>query len=111
MQYNDLFYNSPDYVAGTMAGYTVAASFAQYPGINAQTMLGLNQLGLAVMFIRPDAVNSNSTAYNTALVMHEVIHSLGFQDDFVKNALGIPLTAPSVNITKAFANDCFGVSK
>jgi len=111
VQFNDLYYNSPDYVAVTMAGWMVADRFAQYPGVNAETMLGLNQLGLAVMFIRPDAVNSNSTAYNTALVMHEVIHSLGFQDDFVKNALGIPLTSPSVNITKAFANDCFGVSK
>jgi len=111
MQYNDLFRNSPYYVAGTMSGFTVADRFERAVGVNAETMLGLNDLGLGVVFIRPSAVLRNSAAYNVALVMHESLHSMGFEDPFIRDALGIGDNEPSVAITKAFSNDCFGVNQ
>jgi hypothetical protein len=111
MEYNNLFKNSPNYVPGTMAGFKVADRFARATGVSAETMLGLNELGLAITFIRPSVINSNSVTYNVALAMHETLHSLGFEDDFIKDALGISQKAASVDITKAFANDCFGVTK
>jgi hypothetical protein len=112
MDYNEMFKNSPNYVQGTMPGFTVADYFKNHEGSSALTMLGLNDLGLALVFIRPSVILEHSAAYNTALVMHEILHSLGFEDDKIMSALGLdPAKQASVEITKAFARDCFGVEK
>jgi hypothetical protein len=109
LDYNELFRNSPNYVAGTMRGFTVADRFARATGVSAETMLGLNELGVAVMFIRPSTILSYSGAQRTALGMHETLHALGLEDDAIKTVLGIPQNRPSKDITDRFATNCFGV--
>jgi hypothetical protein len=109
MEYNDLFRNSPNYVPGTMAGFKVSDRFAKNPGVSAETMLGLNPLGIGILFIRPNSIVGRSASFTSAFAIHETLHALGFEDDFLKETLGIRTDRPSIEITKKFAWDCYGV--
>jgi hypothetical protein len=75
--------------------------------------MGLNQLGSPMVFLRPSTINTYSPAYVAALVMHEMLHSLGFEDTPLMVALGVkkPEKVASKYITDTFAKDCFGVGK
>lgn len=115
--WNELFRNSPNFVSGTMSGYTVADAFAR-DGRGRRTaaaMLGLNQVGLGVVFVRPSNVNTYSAARTAALVMHEVIHFMGFEDGVIQQALNETGFSPnrrgSIEITDAFSRECFGTLK
>jgi RHS repeat-associated protein len=107
--YNDVFANSPNYVAGTMPGYTVAKYFLQYPSVDALTILGGNVLGLSVVFVRPSVVEGNTVQGNTAMLMHEMLHTLGMEDPAIEAALHISAKNGSIDITNTFLADCFGI--
>jgi len=107
--YNDVFQNSPNYVAGRTPGFTVANYFDRNRGTNALTILGGNALGMSVVFFRPSFVANNSPAGNEALLMHEMLHTLDLEDPEIENALGISGSHGSADIDKAFLSDCFGV--
>jgi hypothetical protein len=104
-----------------MPGYTVADYFGRNKGVSALAILGGNRIGMNEVFVRPDSINSMSDAYAAAFLMHELLHSLGLEDDDAKKALagaGLlgrwnanPEGAPTVEITNAFARECFGVRR
>jgi len=73
---------------------------------------GLPGSALAGMiFFNPGYVNQNSTGFDAALLMHEVIHNLGAIDASLMGALGFNPADPITDkATKKLAKDCFGVT-
>ena len=63
------------------------------------------------IYFSPSFVNSLSAPNAAALLMHELIHTLGPEDPTIQAALFPPgsgqVGAPSDNITKKFLADCF----
>jgi hypothetical protein len=62
------------------------------------------------IYFDPAYVIKNSTGWNAALLMHEVMHNLGPEDPQIMAALNAPAGAVSGYITTTLAADCFGVS-
>jgi hypothetical protein len=86
---------------------TIAGYFAS-GGVGAEAALPGSALA-GNLYFDPTFVLHNSTGYNAALLIHEVIHNLGPIDPGILAALGFSNSATSDNISKKLAADCFGV--
>jgi len=89
---------------------TIAQYFKANPGVKAEAALTISGLSGNIYF-DPRYVNQHSAGFAAALLMHEVIHTLGWDDDQLKRAMDIPLSNPSGDVTIKLAFDCFGVKK
>ena len=94
-------------------GTTIQQFFKNSPGTGAETALTISGSSLNIYF-RPSYVLSHSAGYDAALLMHEALHSLGWDDDQVKAALGLreaQCGSGTACISKLLAQDCFGANK
>lgn len=88
----------------TIAGYFKNSTDTQAEAAGALSSLANN------IFLRSSFVVRHSGGFDAALLMHEVMHNLGPDDDALEQALGIPVGTPSDAITQRLATDCFGVT-
>ncbi len=94
-------------------GTTIQQFFKTNSGVNAETALTVSALSTNIYF-RPSSVASHSAGYDAALLIHEVLHSLGWDDDQIKAALGLTQDDCGMGtacITQKLAQDCFGKKK
>jgi hypothetical protein len=88
------------------ANISISTFFANSPGTMAQAGLAGSALAGSIFF-RSGYVESLSPGNTAALLMHEVIHTLGPTDSQLQKALGLSVGAPSDNITQKLLQDCF----
>jgi len=94
-------------------GTTIQQFFKVNGGVNAETAFTVSALSTNIYF-RPSSVASHSAGYDAALLIHEVLHSLGWDDDQIKAALGLTQDDCGMGtacITQKLAQDCFGKKK
>jgi hypothetical protein len=98
------------YAFWSSSSMTIAEYFKKNPTTKAEASLTISALSGNIYF-DPSYLNHHSVGFDAALLMHEVIHTLGWDDDQLKSALGIPSTRASGAITDLLAKDCFGVNR
>jgi hypothetical protein len=84
----------------------VADFFKNNQAVKAQSALAISGQSGNIYF-RSSYVNSQKPERVAALLTHELLHNLGFDDTDLQRALGLPIGAASENITKKFYDDCF----
>jgi RHS repeat-associated protein len=102
--YADLYKNTLAYsvVLAQYGSMTIQTHFASYPGEHVLSQL----LGHNIYFAN-EAVSRTSTARNSSLLFHELIHNLGRDDADLKRALGIPIDWNSSWISYRLFERCF----
>jgi RHS repeat-associated protein len=99
-------YLDPTAAAAVGAG-TIGTSFAANPnGLTAQSQLGTNTTVGTIIYINPTLI-SNSLATNEALLLHESLHLLGFDDADLQRGLGLPVDDHNTKgISTKLQRDC-----
>jgi RHS repeat-associated protein len=99
-------YLDPTAAAAVGAG-TIGASFAANPnGLTAKSQLGTNTAVGTIIYINPTLI-SNSLATNEALLLHESLHLLGFDDADLQRGLGLPVDDHNTKgISTKLQKDC-----
>lgn len=59
------------------------------------------------IFVRPSGVDADSLLFNAALLLHELLHNVGLDDDTIKSRLGIGSHLTSEWVTSRIYDDCF----
>jgi hypothetical protein len=90
---------------------TIGSYMQNHPTTQALSAMAGSALAGSIFF-DPGIVNNRSGALTAALLMHEVLHTLGAGDDDIQTALfganSPKVGAASDNITQQFGKDCFG---
>src|SRR5262249_28489849 len=89
---------------------TIQQFFKRNTDVKAESALMISSLSGNIYF-DPGYVNGHSVGFDAALLMHELLHSLGWEDSQLLSALGFPATSVSGRATSMLASDCFGVTK
>jgi len=93
--------------ADVVVGTTIRPLFEEEPGRYATAVIDGS-----VVYWRPGATSEkrgSDPAWMYAAVLHELLHNLGFWDDDIQKALGLPLDPlDTENISRALATRCFG---
>jgi RHS repeat-associated protein len=97
-------YADPQAAAAAEPG-AIGDAFAANPnGLTAKTVLGTEPGG--TIYIN-GALIGNNLRINEALLIHEALHSLGFTDDDLQRALGLPVHDKNTrNISVKLQKDC-----
>jgi RHS repeat-associated protein len=97
-----------DPTASRAAGQgTIGAKFALNPlGLTALTVLGTGTAQPGTIYINPLLI-SNNLQNNESLLLHEALHSLGFDDADLQSALNLKVDPNNTrNITQKLLTDC-----
>jgi hypothetical protein len=89
---------------------TVAGYFQKKASVKAEAAQPGTPLQGNIYF-DPNYVNSRSSGYDAALLMHEALHTIGPVDSALLAALGFKATDATQYITDKLAKDCFGTGK
>lgn len=97
----------PGQAAASVTG-TIGSAFAANPlGLTAMSQLGTNATAVGInIYINPGLITSG-LSNNAALLLHEGLHVLGFDDADLQTALGYPVDPNNAKeITTRLQKDC-----